>query len=257
MKKIQIIQKFNFKRNNFQQIKPRFDYKGISSKKEEYENSIKFRNLTSVDLSSAVSLYEKSISIKHQIDQFKKERNEISNSMKKERNETLIQKVKEMKETISNLEKEYETIQDDLISHFSKVPNLCSKETPLNDQPKFLFSNFLIENEDPTLQQDLIKIQKNKFNHVEIAEKLKLIDFETGSETSHPKSYYLKNDAVLLELALIQFAVQFLRKKGFDVHSTPELVKNKMIESCGLKKLRNLKSKRISTKRTSFSSLFH
>jgi seryl-tRNA synthetase len=47
-------------------------------------------------------------------------------------------------------------------------------------------------------------------NHVEIMEALDLIDFDTAGDVSGSKFYYLRNAAALLEIALVNFAVQVL-----------------------------------------------
>ncbi len=62
---------------------------------------------------------------------------------------------------------------------------------------------------------------------------LDLIDFESGAEVSGHGFYFLKNDAVLLELALQQFAIQTLVKKGFIPIVTPDLARNQILEGIG------------------------
>jgi seryl-tRNA synthetase len=70
-------------------------------------------------------------------------------------------------------------------------------------------------------------------DHLEIAEKLDLIDFERGAKVAGQKFYYLKNEAVLLEFALINYAFDILTKKGFIPYLTPDLVKDEIIEGAG------------------------
>jgi seryl-tRNA synthetase len=47
------------------------------------------------------------------------------------------------------------------------------------------------------------------------------------------KFVILKNEAAILELALINWAVDFLRKKGYIFIITPDLCKSSIIEGCG------------------------
>lgn len=70
-------------------------------------------------------------------------------------------------------------------------------------------------------------------DHVELGEKLDLFDFEAGARTAGHGFYYLKNDAVLLELALQHYAVQHLLKRGFMPVITPDLAKNEILEGIG------------------------
>ncbi|MBO7678615.1 MAG: serine--tRNA ligase, partial [Thermoguttaceae bacterium] len=69
--------------------------------------------------------------------------------------------------------------------------------------------------------------------HVELAKGLDLIDFEGGARVAGAGFYFLKNEAVLLELALQQYAVSFLMKRGFTPASTPDLAKNEILQGTG------------------------
>ena len=70
-------------------------------------------------------------------------------------------------------------------------------------------------------------------DHVEIGKALGLIDFESGSKVSGNGFYFLKNDAVLLELALQQFALRKLVEAGFTPIITPDLARNRILEGIG------------------------
>ena len=70
-------------------------------------------------------------------------------------------------------------------------------------------------------------------DHVELMETLDLIDFEGGAKVSGQKFYYLKNQAVFLELALAQYAMSLLQKEGFTVHITPDLARHQILDGIG------------------------
>jgi seryl-tRNA synthetase len=70
-------------------------------------------------------------------------------------------------------------------------------------------------------------------DHVELGEKLDLFDFEAGSRVTGHGFYYLKNDAVLLELALQRYAVELLQQEGFTLTTTPDLARNEILEGIG------------------------
>jgi seryl-tRNA synthetase len=62
---------------------------------------------------------------------------------------------------------------------------------------------------------------------------LDIIDFERAAKVTGSKFYYLKNEGVLLELALINFVFDKLIKKGFTPFTTPDLAKDKVLEGIG------------------------
>ena len=70
-------------------------------------------------------------------------------------------------------------------------------------------------------------------DHVAIAEALDLVDFEAGSKVAGQKFYFLKNDAVLLELALVQFAMSILIKEGYTPIITPDVTGDRLRSNRG------------------------
>ncbi|MEZ6105736.1 MAG: serine--tRNA ligase [Pirellulaceae bacterium] len=70
-------------------------------------------------------------------------------------------------------------------------------------------------------------------DHVELGKRLDLIDFEGGARTSGAGFYFLKNEGVLLDLALQRFAIAELMKRGFQPTITPDLAQNSILEGIG------------------------
>lgn len=52
-------------------------------------------------------------------------------------------------------------------------------------------------------------------------------------QVSGSKFYYLKNNAVLLEMALVNWAVSEVSRRGFTPLSPPEIVRSSIVEKCG------------------------
>ena len=71
-------------------------------------------------------------------------------------------------------------------------------------------------------------------DHVALAEALDLVDFEAGSAVAGQKFYFLKNEAVLLELALVQYAMRHARcTQGYTPVITPDLARVEVLEGIG------------------------
>ena len=70
-------------------------------------------------------------------------------------------------------------------------------------------------------------------DHVAIGKALDLIDFEAGAKVSGHGFYFLKNDAVLLDLALQQFAMRSWSQAGFTPIITPDLARVSILEGIG------------------------
>jgi seryl-tRNA synthetase len=70
-------------------------------------------------------------------------------------------------------------------------------------------------------------------DHVELAEALDLVDFAGGAKVAGHGFYFLKNDAVLLELALQRYALDLLVAEGFVPTITPDLARNEVLQGTG------------------------
>jgi seryl-tRNA synthetase len=77
------------------------------------------------------------------------------------------------------------------------------------------------------------KFDFKPLDHVQIGENLNLFDLEGGAKVAGHGFYFLKNDAVLLELALQRFAVETLIKEGFTPTITPDLARNEILQGIG------------------------
>ncbi|MGN6664558.1 MAG: serine--tRNA ligase [Solirubrobacterales bacterium] len=70
-------------------------------------------------------------------------------------------------------------------------------------------------------------------DHLEIGTELGLIDMEAGARLSGSRFAYLKGDLVLLELALVRFAIELVRAEGHEPVVPPVLVREEALEGTG------------------------
>lgn len=70
-------------------------------------------------------------------------------------------------------------------------------------------------------------------DHVELGKALDLIDFEAGARVAGAGFYFLRNEAVLLDLALQQFAIQQLVARGFTPVTTPDVALTQILHGIG------------------------
>ncbi len=79
----------------------------------------------------------------------------------------------------------------------------------------------------------LPKFDFKPLDHVTLGEKLGMIDLEGGAKVAGHGFYFLKNDAVLLELALQRYALELLMGEGFTPTITPDLARNEILQGTG------------------------
>lgn len=126
---------------------------------------------------------------------------------------------KNVKKKLKLLEPDLVRVEKDLEEVMNAIPNL-----PIDSVP-----DGKGEDQNKTLHEYGKKREFN-FNpkdHLEIGQDLDLFDFEAGAKVAGSQFYYLKNDAVLLEFALLQFGMQLLAEKGFKLIATPDLAKSR------------------------------
>ncbi len=70
-------------------------------------------------------------------------------------------------------------------------------------------------------------------DHVDLCEKLDLLDLEGGARTTGHGFYFFRNEAVLLELAFQRYALEVLIAEGFTPTITPDLARDEIIEGIG------------------------
>lgn len=128
------------------------------------------------------------------------------------------------KSMISEIDRELKQVEADLRVEQSRVPNLTHPDAPIGAEKDF--STLREVGEKPAFD-----FQAK--DHVELMQSLDLLDLEAGSKVAGHGFYYLKNEAVLLELALIQYAIQKVRSKGFTLFTTPDLARDEVLEGIG------------------------
>ncbi|SIO58740.1 seryl-tRNA synthetase [Singulisphaera sp. GP187] len=142
-----------------------------------------------------------------------------------EKRQAFIAEGKQLKASIGTNETELKSLDAQLKSQLGRIPNLTHPAAPVGAL------------EDESLELRKVGTPRvfdfKARDHVEIGKALDLIDFESGAKVSGHGFYFLKNDAVLLELALQQFAIQTLVKKGFSPVVTPDLARNQILEGIG------------------------
>ena len=204
------------------------DLKLIRSKPEEIVENCRKRNVQ-VDIEKLLMLDKQVRHITTEADVIRQRRNDINKRMKGkitlEVRQPLIEESKILREKETAKESKLRELIEQRLALHKQVPNLTHPDSP---------DGFTDEDNVPIREVG----SKREFDfepkdHVELMETLDLIDFEGGAKVSGQKFYYLKNQAVFLELALAQYAMSLLQKEGFTVHITPDLARHQILDGIG------------------------
>ncbi len=139
--------------------------------------------------------------------------------------EELIARGRALKEQIAALEAEAKTLADVVDAGLRQLPNLTHPDAPVGHTDA--------DNLELRRVGTPAAFAFEPLDHVEIGRRLDLIDFESGTSVAGPKFYFLRNEAVLLDLALQRFAIERLMAHGFTPVVTPDLARPAILEGIG------------------------
>lgn len=204
------------------------DYKFIKDNLSAVKANITSRNMKA-DADLVVELYDKRTAMVTELQEIQAKRNANANAMKAklepEKRQQLIDEGKAIKEQIANLEASVSKIEAELDESARKIPNMAHPKAPVGKEDK--------DNLEVKRVGEPTKFDFEPKDHVQLGESLDLIDFDAGTKVSGVKFYYLKNEAVFLEQALIMYALNVLRKHGFTPFITPDVAKEEILTGIG------------------------
>ncbi len=141
--------------------------------------------------------------------------------------DALTRKGTELSDNIALLTTKQEEVKKLADNAMSGISNLVHKDAPIGEEKDFKVVETIGKPRD--FNAEGIKIK----DHVELGEGLKLIDLERGAKVSGSRFYYLVGDGALLELALVNFAIDIAQNHGFTPVIPPALVKPAAMEGTG------------------------
>lgn len=195
---------------------------------DDVEKNIRNRFMNA-DARKVVTLMEERSQAIVALEAVRKARNENADKMKgklsPEDRAVLIDEGKKIKESIAAAEARVEEADKACFAAAREVPNMTHPAAPIGKEDK-----------DSTEVARFGTIPQFGFpplDHVQLGEKLDVIDFEAGTKVAGTKFYFLKNEGVFLEMALVRYALELLSKKGFTPFVTPDIAKEEILEGIG------------------------
>ena len=194
--------------------------------KENIKKKFQLQKLPLVD--KAKILDKQWRKLKYRADDLRKQRNQISeniNKAKKSKDEKsakqLINQAKEIPDKIKIIEEKQIGLEQEIKEIMLKIPNMIHKSVPIGKGDK---ENIEIKRFGKTTKPSF-KLK----NHVELGEDLNILDFETSAKTSGNGFYYIKGKLAELNMALINFARDYMIKKGFEYIEPPLMIRKEIL----------------------------
>ena len=150
--------------------------------------------------------------------------------------EGLLAEAKELKAKIALVEEKERVLEAEMKSLAIDLPNWTHRDTPVGSEPTVLgyINPHLAPLATATTTNSDAGSESRK-SHTQIGAELGLLDFSTAATVSGWGWYYLLNEAVLLEQALVNYALSLALSKGWKLVSPPSIVYSHIATACGFK----------------------
>ena len=204
------------------------DIKELKSRRDEIKKNIENRYMN-VDLDKIIEDQDERLSLLLEVENLRSRRNETAAKMKgKLDNETrakYIQEGKEIKDELALKEAELSEKDSAFMAEVRTIPNYAHPDAPIGKEDKDSLAIKFV-GERP-------KFSFKAKDHVELGESLDLLDFDKGAKVAGQKFYYIKNKAVILQMALERYAMDIVVKHGFTPFITPDVAKEEILNGIG------------------------
>lgn len=165
--------------------------------------------------------------LKKQVDTLRHQRNILTERIRKLKQENKpanreINEAKSIPDKVKEIEERQQILEKEIKNYLLRIPNISHKSVPKGKDSK-----------DNKVVRKWGKIKKFNFNlksHGELIEKFKLGDFDNAARISGHGFNFLFSKLVLLDLALIRFAIDNITKKGFTLVEPPLMLRRKPYE---------------------------
>ncbi|WP_104990208.1 serine--tRNA ligase [Deinococcus sp. NW-56] len=195
------------------------DLKFIRENPEAVRHATKVKGID-LDLDELLNLDREVVASRQRVEALQTERNANAKLVPKaspDERPALIQKGKDLGEELKALEPELRSAEERLRGLLLRVPNIPHPSVPVGKDDS--------DNVELRREGQLPEFAFTPLDHVELLERQGWSDPERVARVSGSRSYLLKGDAVMLEMAVLMFAVDFLRGRGLTPLSTTALVR--------------------------------
>jgi seryl-tRNA synthetase len=160
-------------------------------------------------------------------DELRKKKNQVALeiSQKKKSGEdatTILDEMKNVSKELSSLESSQEEIEKKYSQLALTIPNLVHQSVPIGKDDS--------ANKEIKKWGKIPEFDFKVNDHIDISEKLDLVDLERAAKVAGARFYFLKNDLVRLNQALIHYALDFLAKKNYSLIQPPYMINRQSME---------------------------
>ena len=201
----------------------------IRENPEIVKQSMRKRNMETSAVDEVLVLDEEWREVLTEGNELRHRKNVLAEEIKelKRKGEDISEKIKESRELpekIRSTQEKEKELKEKIRQLMLQIPNILHESVPEGADDT--------ENVEVKRCGDFKEYDFELKSHVDLMEELNLLDTDRAGKVAGSRFYYLKNEAVLLDMALIQMALQHMKDKGFQLMETPYMLNRRAVEGC-------------------------
>lgn len=201
------------------------DINYIRENAEQVKKAVKNKNRNAEAVDKVIEKDKERRQLIIEIESIRSQRNIINDQLKSQRTPELIEKTTLLKTKLQDLEPQLRQVEETFSDLMLQIPNIPLEEVPVGKDES--------ENKEVKTWGEKKKFDFIPKTHVEIAQDLDLIDFDRGSKVAGFRGYFLKNDAVMLQFALMQYTLQKFIARGYTPMVPPVILRKRAFLNSG------------------------
>ncbi|MCK5471990.1 serine--tRNA ligase [Candidatus Gracilibacteria bacterium] len=203
------------------------DLQKLREKPQDFYVALK-RKGVEIDVDEILELDDERLEFLQKVEALRRTQNEANQKIANEKDAAvkskLIAEMKEVASELKNFEGKLTRTRESLDKKLIEIPNSPHASAPDGGEA---------DAEELRKVGEVRNFEFQPRDHAKIGEACDLIDTKRGTKISGSRFYFLKNEAVLLEFALAQYALEILMEKDFTPMITPTLVREKAMVGTG------------------------
>jgi seryl-tRNA synthetase len=201
------------------------DPRALATRRDDILESCERRGVTA-DVDGAVAAQERVAGAQTELNELNRRRNEHQQAGKQklapEEREEHVAHGRRLKEEVAAVEARLSEAQAALTGALALIPTFVHPDSPVGGENDFRVLREVGERP---------RFDFTPRDHLALGEVLDLFDFESGAKVAGQKFYYLKNDAVVLDMALQRYALDIVMAEGFVPYITPDVARSSVVDA--------------------------
>lgn len=201
------------------------DIQYIRDNADIVREACKNKNLNPSVVDNLLAEDDKRRALIQQVESIRAERNALNDQLKKSQSDDLIQKSSSLKSELLELEPALKQIEKTWSDLMLQIPNVPLSDVPVGKDES--------GNEEVKKWGDKTVFDFEPKDHIELGTSLDILDLDRGSKVAGFRGYFLKNEGVMMQIAVMNFALDHFRSKGYTPIIPPIVNKREIFVNTG------------------------